>query len=82
MMFKLTLEQEILLHHRPKTQWTEEAMQDQNKAIKLLNVLHIYKTDPQPYLFYDATIKKRLPEALLSPIAWIRERASQLSKES
>jgi len=76
----ITIEQEIIQRYAPDSLLLDEALRDNSRAIlfceciedKLLNL---------PF-FYDKMLKRRLSEALLSPVAWIRRRATELSKES
>lgn len=89
-MFEFTLEQEILLNNREyhflsnkyHAAGIDSVLHNHNRVVKLVSNMQIYSTDPDPYEFYDSIIKRRLPEALLSPVGWIRSRAAQLEQES
>ena len=76
----ITIEQEIIQRYAPDSFLLDQALADNSKAI--LFCKYIEKELLNLSIFYDPMLKRRLAEALLSPVAWIRERASQLSKES
>lgn len=69
-----TIEQEVIRVHAPNSYLLDMALKDNGKAI-------IFCKQISYYILYDSVIKGRLSEALLSPVPWIRERATKFLGE-